>query len=41
MKRVAVTSSSVTSIGYDPVAAVLEIEFQNGRIKARVDAVPV
>ena len=32
MKRVAVSSSSVASIGYDPVAAVLEIEFQNGRI---------
>jgi hypothetical protein len=32
MNRVAVSSSSVASIGYDPVAAVLEIEFQNGRI---------
>jgi hypothetical protein len=32
MNRVAVSSSSVASIGYDPVAAVLEIEFRNGRI---------
>jgi hypothetical protein len=32
MNRVAVTSASVASVGYDPVAAVLEIEFQNGRV---------
>jgi hypothetical protein len=32
MNRVAVESTSVASMGYDPVGAVLEIEFRNGRI---------
>jgi hypothetical protein len=31
MKRIAVQSSSVRSIGYDPATFELEIEFHNGR----------
>lgn len=30
MKRVPVRSSSVASVGYDPISSVLEIEFNNG-----------
>ncbi len=32
MKRVAVDSTSVASVGYDPGAHVLEIEFRGGRV---------
>jgi hypothetical protein len=32
MERTLVNSSNVTSIGYDPASATLEIEFTNGSI---------
>jgi hypothetical protein len=32
MERFSVTSSNVASIGYDPVTATLEVEFNNGGI---------
>jgi KTSC domain len=32
MKRTAVRSTSVLSVGYDPVTSELEIEFRNGRV---------
>jgi hypothetical protein len=32
MQRASVTSSSIRSIGYDPVTAVLEIEFCEGHV---------
>ncbi len=32
MKRDSVHSSMITSIGYDDVGTVLEVEFRNGRI---------
>jgi hypothetical protein len=32
MERVRVESRSVVSVGYDPVAARLEVEFQGGRV---------
>lgn len=32
MERTAVDSSSVVSVGYDPRAFMLEIEFQGGRV---------
>jgi KTSC domain len=40
MERVPVKSSSVVSVGYDAVAAELEIEFHNGRVY-RYAEVPV
>ena len=32
MQRTPVDSSSVASVGYDPVTSVLEIEFRNGKV---------
>jgi KTSC domain len=32
MYRIPVASTSVVSVGYDPVALVLEIEFHNGHV---------
>jgi hypothetical protein len=32
MNRISVSSSNIASIGYDPVAHVLEIEFNDGSI---------
>jgi hypothetical protein len=32
MKRTPVDSTSVVSVGYDPMNAALEIEFQGGRV---------
>jgi hypothetical protein len=32
MKRVAVSSSSVATVGYDPSSFILEIEFRNGGV---------
>ncbi|MCA9925116.1 MAG: KTSC domain-containing protein [Anaerolineales bacterium] len=32
MKRTAVSSSNLTSVGYDPVNKILEIEFNTGTI---------
>jgi hypothetical protein len=32
MKRVAVTSTSIVSVGHDPATDILEIEFPGGRI---------
>ena len=32
MQKTAVQSSSLTSVGYDPEAQVLEIEFKNGSV---------
>ena len=32
MQRTPVNSSSVASVGYDPVTSVLEIEFRNGKV---------
>jgi hypothetical protein len=32
MERTPVQSSCVASVGYDPVTAVLEIEFKNGKV---------
>lgn len=40
MKRIAVESSSVTSVGYDPATFELEIEFHNGR-RYRYQQVPI
>ena len=37
MKRVAVDSSSVASVGYDAKQFILEIEFRNGRVYQYVD----
>jgi len=40
MERMAVDSSSVRSVGYDPATSELELEFHNGRIY-RYQAVPM
>lgn len=32
MQRTPVTSTSVTSVGYDPAAQLLEVEFHTGRL---------
>ena len=37
MKRVAVDSSSIASVGYDSKAYVLEIEFRNGGVYRYLD----
>jgi hypothetical protein len=37
MKRVAVDSSSIASVGYDPKGFILEIEFRNGRVYRYLD----
>jgi len=40
MERIAVDSSSVTSVGYDPATFELEVEFRNGRTY-RYQQVPI
>lgn len=40
MERIAVDSSSVTSVGYDPATFELEVEFRNGR-RYRYQQVPI
>jgi hypothetical protein len=40
MKRIAVDSSSVRAVGYDPATCELEVEFHNGR-SYRYQQVPV
>jgi hypothetical protein len=40
MKRIAVESSSVSAVGYDPATFELEVEFRNGR-SYRYQRVPV
>lgn len=40
MKRIAVESSSVRAVGYDPATLSLEIEFHNGRTY-RYQQVPI
>jgi hypothetical protein len=37
VQRVPVVSTSVASVGYDPARAVLEIEYQGGRIYQYLD----
>jgi len=39
MKRVAVNSSSLRALGYDPAGQVLEVEFHNGSVY-RYEQVP-
>jgi hypothetical protein len=40
MERIAVESSSVSAVGYDPAAFELEVEFRNGRVY-RYQQVPI
>jgi len=40
MKRVAVASSTIVAIGYDPDTSTLEVEFKNGTVY-EYDGVPV
>jgi hypothetical protein len=40
VKRSHVTSSSIVSVGYDRRAAVLEVEFQRGRVYQYLDVPP-
>jgi len=40
MERIAVDSSSVMSVGYDPATFELEVEFRNGR-RYRYQQVPI
>jgi hypothetical protein len=40
MKRIAVRSSSIASVGYDAAEFVLEIEFRNGRVYRYLNVPP-
>lgn len=41
MKRQSVQSSSIQSVGYDPAAHVLEVEFHNGNVYRYFDVPPL
>lgn len=41
MKRQRVPSSSIRSVGYDPAAHVLEVEFHNGNVYRYFDVPPL